>query len=77
MLKQCMYEQKQRFMYAVFTKTLLTDKGKSLVRQHGDDYDAQSIHAKLYNCAQCSTKASVDASDLLVYITTSRLGTGV
>ena len=43
-----MHEQKQQFMYAVFAKTLLTDKGKLLVREHGDDYDDQSIPTKLY-----------------------------
>ena len=63
-------------MYAVSTKTLKTDKGKSMVRIHADDYDAQSIHAEMYDYAQCSTKASVEASYLLTYITTSRLGTG-
>lgn len=30
----------------------MTDKGKSLVRDHGDDYDSQSIHAKLYDYLQ-------------------------
>ena len=73
---KAIHEQKQRFMYAVFTKTLKTDKGKSLVRIHADDYDAQTIHAEMYDYAQRSTKASVDASDLLTYITTSQLGTG-
>ena len=28
----------------LFAKTLLTDKGKSLVREHEKDYDAQQIH---------------------------------
>ena len=64
-------------MYAIFAKNLLTDKGKLLVREHGDYYDAQIIHTKLYDYSQCSAKVYVDASDLLSYITTSRLGTRV
>ena len=46
------------------------------MRKHENTYDAQTIHKKIYEYAQCSTKAYVDASDLLAYITTSRLGTG-
>ena len=49
-------------MYAVFAKTLLTDKGKSLVREHEKDYDAQQIHKKLLDYAQRSTRASVESS---------------
>ena len=64
-------------MYAVFTKTLLTDKGRSLVSEHDRDGDAQTIYRELFLHAKRSTKASVDASDLLAYITTSRLGTGL
>ena len=72
-----LFDQKQKFMYAVFTKTLLTDKGKSLVREHDTDSDAQTIYQEVFLHAKRSTKASVDASELLAYITTSRLGTGL
>ena len=71
------HDQRQKYMYSVFAKILQTDKGKALVRKHEDDYDAQAIHKELFEHAQRSTKASVDASDLLAYITTSRLGTGL
>ena len=72
-----LFDQKQNFMYAVFTKMLLTDKGKSLVREHDMDGDAQTLYRELFMHAKRSTKASVDASELLAYITTSRLGTGL
>ena len=62
-------------MYSVFAKTSQTDKGKALVRDHIDDYDAQAIHKELFDRAQRSTKSSVNASNLLVYITTARIGT--
>ena len=70
------FEQKQKYIYAVFSKTLLTDKGKSLVREHEKDYNAQLVHKKLLDYAQKSTKASVKSSQLLTYITSARLGTG-
>ena len=70
------FDQKQKYMYAVFTKTLLTDKGKSLVREHEDEYNAQLVYSKLVDHAQRSTKASVESSQLLTYITSTRLGTG-
>ena len=64
-------------MYSIFAKILQTDKGKALVIEHEDDYDVQAIHKELFDLAWRSTTASVDASELLSYITNSRLGTGL
>ena len=33
----------RRILYAVFEKTLQTDKGKAIVRKHISDFDAQEI----------------------------------
>ena len=74
--EKAILDQKQRYMYAVWAKTLLTDKGKSLVRKHKKDYNAQQIHTDLLAHVQKSTKASVESSQLLTYITSTRLGTG-
>ena len=63
-------------MYAVFEKTLLTDKGKALVRSYQKTYNAQAIYRELQQYALLSTKANMDASSLLAYITTSNLGDG-
>ena len=63
-------------MYAVFEKTLLTDKGKALVRQHQHSFDAQKIYKELSAYATQSTKASMNASSLLLYITSTNLGDG-
>lgn len=71
-----LFDEKQKYMYAVFEKTLLTDKGKALVRAYQRKYDAQSIFKELSSYALSSTKASMDASSLLTYITTTRLGDG-
>ena len=71
-----LFGEKQKYMYAVFEKTLLTDKGKALVRFYQKTYDAQSIYRELQQYALQSTKANMDASGLLAYITTSNLGDG-
>ena len=63
-------------MFAVFEKTLLTDKGKSLVCTYQQQYDAQKIYAELQDFALHSTNATMDALSLLQYITTSNLGDG-
>ena len=52
-------------MYAVFEKTLLTDKGKALVRKHQHSFDAQKIYDELSEYAKKSTKATMDAASLL------------
>ena len=72
-----LFDQMQQYMYAVFTTILQTDKGKALVRENASSYDAQAVHRELYQHAQCSTRSSVEAADLLTYITSARLGTGI
>ena len=62
-------------MYAVFESVLKTDTGKSIVCVHHDTYDAQKVYEELEAYALQSTKASMDGSDLLTYITTASLGT--
>ena len=57
-------------------KNLLTDQGKSLVREYADNYDAQRIYSELRSYSLESTKASLDSSNLLTYITSIRLGDG-
>ena len=50
-------------MYAIFTNTLLTDKGKSLVSQHEGDYNAPAIHKELLThilTLKCEIIASLD-----------------
>ena len=71
-----LFDEKQKFVFAVFDKNLLTDKGKALVRAYQATYDAQKVYKELQEYALQSTKASMDASMLLSYITTSRIGDG-
>ena len=73
---ESLFVEKQKYMYFVFDRNLKTDKGKALVRQHEVDRDAQAIYRALCEHASKSTKAALDASDILSYITSARLGDG-
>ena len=70
------FEEKQKFMYAVFEKILLTDKGKAIVRQYSTHFDAQSVHRDICAYARSSTRSAIEASDLMTYITSTRYGDG-
>jgi hypothetical protein len=73
---QDLFREKQKYMYAVFEHTLLSDKGKALVREHTIDYEAQKVFKDLSAYSMKSTKATLDSSSILTYITSSRLGDG-
>jgi hypothetical protein len=72
--EKLLFDEKQKYMYAVFECTLLTDYGKSLVRQYASTFDAQAIYSSLAIYALQSTKAAISSSTLLSYITSARLG---
>jgi hypothetical protein len=42
-----LFSEKQKFMYAVFEQTLLSNKGKALVRQHLSNFNAQQLYRTL------------------------------
>jgi hypothetical protein len=73
---QALFAEKKKYMYAVFKRTLLSDKGNAVIREHTGDYDAQKVYSQLYAYALQSTKATIDSSNLLAWITSSRLGDG-
>jgi hypothetical protein len=73
---QALFQEKKKYMYAVFERTLLSDKGKALVREHTADFDAQQVYSELCAYALKSTKATIESSNILTYITSSRLGDG-
>ena len=70
--EQKLFKAKQSFAYSVLHYTLLTDMGKTLVRQHYDQLDAQKVYKELCAYHANSTKAKLNASELLTYITTVR-----
>ena len=71
-----LFRLQNRYMFSVFAKTLKTDFGKFLIRMHSPTFDAHTIFCQLVKHAQESTTASINASALLAYITSIRLGDG-
>jgi hypothetical protein len=71
-----LFAKKQKFMYAIFEQTLLSDKGKALVRLHLNNYNAHKLYTALSKYSLQSTKAFIDSRNLLQYITSNRLGNG-
>ena len=71
-----LFTEKQKYMYAVFEKTLLTDQGKAYVREHEQDFNAQAVYRKISTYALTSTRASLDQSQILSYITSVKAGDG-
>ena len=71
-----LFHEKQKYMFAVLEKTLLTDQGKACVRKYASTFDAQSVYKDISEYAINSTKASISSSTILSYITSIRLGSG-
>ena len=71
-----LFAAKQQFMYAMFEKTLLTDFGKSVVRAHKTDGNAQKVFQEVdlevMEHAEKSTVATIDAANIMTYITSAR-----
>ena len=71
-----LFDAQRKFMYAVLQATVLTSNGKSIVRDHANDYDAQMVYCKIQDHHTRSARADFQASSLLTYITSARLGDG-
>jgi hypothetical protein len=71
-----LFEEKQKYMYAVFERTMQTDKGKAIVRAHEATFDAQQVYKEMHDYCVSSTKALLNSSTLLAYITSAKLGDG-
>jgi hypothetical protein len=46
-----LFSEKQKFMYAVFERTIQTDKGKAIVRAHETEFDAQKVYEEMHDYA--------------------------
>ena len=71
-----LFDEKKKFIYSVFNDCLQTDVGKSLVRTHERNYDAQTIYKELKAHATASTQATLDTDELLSYVTSTKLNKG-
>ena len=74
---KALFEEKNKFVASVLQRSLQTQNGKSLVRKYRmDKFGAQTIWKEVCAVYEASVHASVEAADLLSYITTARLGDG-
>lgn len=71
-----LFTEQQKYIYAVLEAKVLTDIGKSIVRAHEHDFDGRAVYNKLKVHHLKSTKAMIDSSTILSYITSARLGNG-
>jgi hypothetical protein len=71
-----LFQEKQKYLYTVLESKVLTDRNKALIRDHEHDFDAQKVYQKLKAYHLQSTKAKMESSVILLYITSSRLGEG-
>ena len=71
-----LFQEKQKYMYAVFEKALRTDHGKASVCKYQTTFDAQKVYSAVKTFAEQSTKASIESSTLLAYITSVCIGDG-
>ena len=69
-----LFIEKQKFIYSVFDECLLTDMGKALVRSYESTFNAQKIYEELEKDATTSTQATIETSELLTYLTSTKLG---
>ena len=57
-----LFQEKQKFVYAILEAKVLTNRGKVFVCEHENDFDAQAVYKKLVDHHLCSTKAMIDSS---------------
>ena len=66
--EQELFEAKQTFMFSVFNANLQTDKGKTIVRRHLANTDAQSVWKELSEHIRTSSKGSSEKRRLTQYV---------
>jgi hypothetical protein len=68
------FQAKNEYLFSVFVDKLHTDEGKTLVRRHSKAADAQTIFTELCEHHTKSTHAELNASTILTFLTTFKLG---
>ena len=71
-----LFQEKQKYLYAVLEAKVETAKGKSIIRKYESTYDAQRAYAELSAYHLKSTKASLSSTKILEYITSAKIGDG-
>ena len=71
--EQELFEAKQTFIFSVFNNNLQTDKGKTIVRRHLANTDAQSVWKELSEHMRTSSKGASEKRGLTQYVTNTVL----
>ena len=71
--EQELFEAKQTFMFSVFNANLQTDMGKTIVRRHLANTDAQAIWKELSEHLRTSSKGASEKRRLTQYVTNTVL----
>jgi hypothetical protein len=71
-----LFQEKQKFLYAVLESKVEKAKGKAIIRKHESTFDAQKAYAELQNHHLTSTKALLSSVKILGYITSAKIGDG-
>ena len=71
--EQELFEAKQTFMFSVFNAILQTDMGKTIVRRHLANTDAQAVWKELSEHMRTSSKGASEKRRLTQYVTNTVL----
>ena len=71
--EQDLFEAKQTFMFSVFNANLQTDMGKTIVRRHLANTDAQAVWKELSEHMRTSSKGASEKRRLTQYVTNTVL----
>ena len=71
--EQELFEAKQTFMFSVFNNNLQTDMGKTIVRRHLANTDAQSVWKELSEHMRTSSKGASEKRRIIQYVTNTVL----
>jgi hypothetical protein len=56
-----LFQEKQKYLYAVLESKVETAKGKAIIRKHESTFDAQKAYEELQNHHLTTTKASLNS----------------
>ena len=73
---EALFKEQNKYMYAVLSDVVRTDKGKSIIRKYADKLDAQLAYHELKDFHDHSTTAKIQSSDILSWIVSARVGDG-
>jgi hypothetical protein len=74
--EQELFTKKKKYVYAILESKVLTDWGKAIVQAYEGTFDAQKVYKRLTEHHLKSTKAIIESSTILSYITSVRLWSG-